>query len=174
MGKPLNLPFDPIERAGERWDQEFGPSAAMQVATSIMRVHQLLLARYDALLKPYELTFARYEALVLLAFSRRGELPMRVIGERLMVHPTSVTNIVERLTRQGYVRRKPNPADGRGVLAAITGEGRTVVDRATKELMAAGFGLDGLDAAECGQVFTALRKLRLAAGDFTAPDQPPG
>ncbi|MGH3735824.1 MAG: MarR family winged helix-turn-helix transcriptional regulator [Micromonosporaceae bacterium] len=170
MGKPLNLPFDPIERAAQRWDSEFGPSAAMKVATSIMRVHQLLLARYDALLRPYELTFARYEALVLLVFSRRGELPMRVIGERLMVHPTSVTNIVERLTRQGYVRRRRNPADGRGVLAAITPEGRTVVDRATKDLMAAGFGLEGLDTAECEQTFTILRKLRLAAADFVPPE----
>ncbi|MQA27041.1 MAG: MarR family transcriptional regulator [Micromonosporaceae bacterium] len=170
MGKPLDLPFDPIERAAARWDSEFGPSTAMKVATSIMRVHQLLLARYDEILRPYELTFARYEALVLLAFSRRGELPMRVIGERLMVHPTSATNIIERLTRQAYVRRKRNPADGRGVLAAITPEGRSVVGRATKDLMAAGFGLDALDAGQCEDVFAALRQIRLAAGDFTAPD----
>lgn len=174
MGKSLNLPFDPIERAGEHWEEAFGPSAAMQVATSIMRVQQLLLARYDELLRRYELTFARYEALVLLAFSRRGELPMRVIGERLMVHPTSATNIVDRLARQGYVRRRRNPSDGRGVLTAITAEGRSVVDLATKDLMAAGFGLDALDTADRDQVFDALRKLRLAAGDFTEADQSPG
>ncbi|MGH3729378.1 MAG: MarR family winged helix-turn-helix transcriptional regulator [Micromonosporaceae bacterium] len=170
MGKPLNLPFDPIERAAEHWEAEFGSSTAMKVATSIMRVHQLLLARYDEILRPYELTFARYEALVLLRFSRRGELPMRVIGERLMVHPTSATNIVERLTRQGYVRRRRNPRDGRGVLAVITGEGRAVVDRSTKDLMAAGFGLRALDAGTCDEVFGALRQLRLAAQDFTASD----
>jgi DNA-binding MarR family transcriptional regulator len=167
VGKPLNLPFDPIERAAEHWDQRFGPSAAMKVATSIMRVQQLLLARYDGILRPYELTFARYEALVLLAFSRRGELPMRVVGERLMVHPTSATNIIGRLSRQGYVRRRRNPRDGRGVLAAITAKGHSVVDRATKELMAAGFGLDALPAGRCEEVFQALRGVRLAAGDFT-------
>jgi DNA-binding MarR family transcriptional regulator len=169
VGKPLNLPFDPIERAAEHWDQRFGPSTTMKIATSIMRVQQLLLARYDEILRPYELTFARYEALVLLAFSRRGELPMRVVGERLMVHPTSATNIVERLARQGCVRRRRNPRDGRGVLAAITTEGRSVVDRATKDLMAAGFGLDALPASQAEAVFQALRRVRLAAGDFIGP-----
>jgi DNA-binding MarR family transcriptional regulator len=169
VGKELNLPFDPIERAGARWDAEFGPSRAMTVATSIMRVQQLLLASYDALLKPHGLTFARYEALVLLSFSRRGELPMRVVGERLMVHPTSATNIVDRLVRQGLVTRRRNPADGRGVLAAITAEGSAVVTEATRDLMAAGFGLDALDDNECDELFAALRRIRLAAGDFVEP-----
>lgn len=167
VGKELRLPFDPIEQAGARWSDEFGPSRAMAVATSVMRVQQLLLAGYDALLKPYDLTFARYEALVLLSFSRRGELPMRVVGERLMVHPTSATNIVDRLVRQGLVTRRRNPADGRGVLAAITDEGRTVAADATRDLMAAGFGLDALDDADCDALFALLRRVRLAAGDFT-------
>lgn len=169
MGKSLDLPFDPIQRAAEHWDREFGPSAEMKVATSIMRVQQLLLARYDEILRPYQLTFARYEALVLLVFSRRGELPMRVVGERLMVHPTSATNIIERLSRQGYVRRRRNPRDGRGVLAVITTDGRSVADRATKDLMAARFGLDALPPARGEEVFQALRGIRLAAGDFTEP-----
>lgn len=167
MGKELNLPFDPIERAGTRWETEFGPSGPMMVATSIMRVQQLLLASFDALLKRYELTFARYEALVLLSFSRHGELPMRLIGERLMVHPTSATNIVDRLVGQGLVTRRRNPTDGRGVLAAITAAGRRVAAEATDELMAAGFGLDALAATERDAVFAALRRVRLAAGDFT-------
>lgn len=167
MGKPLDLPFDPIAEAGTRWERTFGPSHAMKAATSIMRVQQLLLARYDELLQPYDLTFARYEALVLLMFSRRGELPMRVIGERLMVHPTSATNIVERLTRQSYVTRRRNPTDGRGVLAAITPRGRTVAERATEALTDASFGLAAWDERRCEEVFDALRAVRLAAGDFT-------
>ena len=166
MSKPLDLPFDPIARAGDRWEREFGPSGAMKVATSIMRVQQLLLARYDAVLRPYELTFARYEALVLFAFSRTGELPMRIVGERLMVHPTSATHIVDRLVGQGYVSRRRNPDDGRGVLAAITDTGRGVVKEATRDLMNDGFGLDALGPGESAAIFDALRTVRLAAGDF--------
>ena len=166
MAKRLDLPFDPIARAAQIWEEKFGPADAMAAVTSIMRAQQLLLAELDGLLRPYALTFARYEALILLTFSRRGSLPLRVIGERLMVHPTSVTNTIDRLEEQGMVVRRPNPRDGRGTLAEITGLGREVAERATGDLMTARFGMGGYGTGELGQVFTLLRGLRLEAGDF--------
>jgi DNA-binding MarR family transcriptional regulator len=161
------LPFDPIQRAFELWRQRWGESTSMLAVTSLMRAHQLVLAQVDAIVKPYGLTFARYEALVLLTFSRTGALPLSKIGERLQVHPTSVTNIVDRLAKAGLVDRKPNPDDGRGVLAEITDNGRAVVEKATTDLMAADFGLGSLDAQQHRSLFGTLRDLRLAAGDFT-------
>ena len=166
VGKPLELPFDPIDRAAQIWERRFGPSPSMAAATSIMRAQQILLGELDALLRPYGLTFARYEALVLLTFSRRGALPLGVIGERLMVHPTSVTNIISRLERQQMVVRRPNPADGRGRLAEITDAGRDVVARATRDLMEAEFGLGGYEPGQLKEIFDLFRELRLAAGDF--------
>jgi DNA-binding MarR family transcriptional regulator len=169
-----NIPFDPIERAASIWSRRFDDPAgtavpAMAAVTSVMRAQQILLGALDALLKPYDLTFARYEALVLLSFSRTGYLPLRMMGERLMVHPTSVTNIVERLSRQDLVQLRPNPADGRGKLAEITPAGRQLVLEATADLMAADFGLGGYPAEELTDMFRLLRPLRLAAGDFTDP-----
>ena len=165
MVRPLGLPFDPIERAGETWERRFGPASAMRAATSVFRVQQILLARFDEVLKPHELTFARYEVLVLLTFSRSGELPLKVIGSRLMVHPTSVTNAIDRLVAAGYVRRRPNPDDGRGVLAGITDAGRAVVETATTALTDLDFGLGDLSDAERSSLFETLRRVRLGAGD---------
>jgi DNA-binding MarR family transcriptional regulator len=170
VSKPLELPFDPIDRAAQIWERRFGPSPSMAAVTSIMRAQQILLAELDALLRPYGLTFARYEALVLLTFSRRGALPLGVIGERLMVHPTSVTNIISRLERQRMVIRRPNPADGRGTLAEITAAGRAVVEPATRDLMAAEFGLSGFELGQLKEIFALFRELRLTAGDFI-PEQ---
>jgi DNA-binding MarR family transcriptional regulator len=164
--KPLDLPFDPIARAADIWERKFGDSHAMAAVTSIMRAQQILLAELDARLRPHGLTFARYEALVLLRFSRTGAQPLRLVGERLMVHPTSVTNIVNRLEQGGLVTRRPNPRDGRGTLAEITGAGRTVVDRATADLMAADFGMGGYDGGQLAEMFGMLRRLRVDAGDF--------
>lgn len=164
--RELNLPFDPIDRAGEIWAERFGPAGAMRVATSVMRAQQLLLGRFDAILKPHGLTFARYEALVLLHFSRAGALPLSIIGQRLMVHPTSVTNTIDRLVSQNLVERRPNPRDGRGVLAAITDEGRARVRAATADLMADGFGLSMYDEGQLSDLFGLLRVLRVDAGDF--------
>jgi DNA-binding MarR family transcriptional regulator len=161
------LPFDPVQRAFELWQRRWGESTSMLAVTSLMRAHQLVLAEVDALVRPYGLTFARYEALVLLTFSRTGALPLSKIGERLQVHPTSVTNIVDRLAKAGLVERKPNPEDGRGVLAEITADGRDVVEKATADLMAAEFGLGALTAEQHRSLFATLRELRMAAGDFT-------
>jgi len=165
MVRPLGLPFDPIERAGQTWEQHFGPAAAMRAATSVFRVQQILLARFDEALRPHDLTFARYEVLVLLTFSRTGELPLKVIGSRLMVHPTSVTNAIDRLTTVGYVERRPNPADGRGVLAGITDAGRAVVEKATTALTGMDFGLADVPEDELATLFDVLRRVRLGAGD---------
>ncbi|AWS41130.1 MULTISPECIES: MarR family winged helix-turn-helix transcriptional regulator [Streptosporangium] len=162
----LNLPFDPIERAAETWRVHFGPSSAMAAVTSIMRAHQILLSQLDTLLKPHDLTFARYEALVLLTFSKTGALSLSKIGERLMVHPTSVTNTVDRLERAGLVRRLRNPRDGRGVLAEITDQGREVVRKATADLTEADFAMTMYGEAEREQMFGLFRTLRVAAGDF--------
>ncbi|MFD5319619.1 MarR family winged helix-turn-helix transcriptional regulator [Streptomyces sp. NPDC127098] len=170
MSKPLSLPFDPIARADELWRQRWGAVPAMSAITSIMRAHQILLAEVDAVVKPYGLTFARYEALVLLTFSKKGELPMSKIGERLMVHPTSVTNTIDRLVRSGLVTKRPNPNDGRGTLASITDEGRAVCDAATRDLMGMDFGLGVYDGEECREIFALLRPLRVAAQDFADPD----
>ena len=138
----------------------------MASATSIMRVQQLLLTDFDAVVGRHGLTFARYEALVLLAFSREGRLGMSKIGQRLMVHPTSATNIVQRLHAQGFVERVPNPDDGRGTLAVITPAGRDAMEAVTADLVRMRFGLDMLTAAEHEQLFALLRKVRVGAHDF--------
>jgi DNA-binding MarR family transcriptional regulator len=174
VAKPLDLPFDPIARAAQIWEERFGPAEPMAAVTSIMRAQQLLIAALDGVLRERGLTFARYEALVLLAFSSRGSLPLRVMGERLMVHPTSVTNLIGRLERQGLVRRRPNPRDGRGKLAELTGRGREVMAAATADLMAARFGMAGYETAELAALFSLLRGLRVAAGDFTPSLAPAG
>jgi DNA-binding MarR family transcriptional regulator len=164
----VSLPFDPIAEAGRLWREHWGPDAvpAMRAVTSIMRAQQILLGRLNELLKPLELTFPRYEALMLLYYSRRGTLPLGLMGERLQVHRASVTNVIDRLEAQGLVRRVPHASDRRAVLAELTGEGRRVAEEATERLNAELFGLGALDGRQLGEVFDVLRPLRVDADDF--------
>jgi DNA-binding MarR family transcriptional regulator len=168
---PDPLPFDPVERAAQLWETHFPDErgdvyAAMRAVTSIMRAQQILIAELDTRLKPYGVTFSRYEALVLLTFARHGALPLSKIGERLQVHATSVTNVVDRLEAAGLVRREPNPRDGRGTLAVITEDGRRVAREATAELNEARFGLHALAPEQLDVIFATLRTVRREAGDF--------
>jgi DNA-binding MarR family transcriptional regulator len=160
------LPFDPIARAAELWEKRIGPSTSMAAVTSVMRVQQIIQSAVDAALKPHGLTFARYEALVLLTFSKQGSLPMRVMGERLQLHPTSVTNIVDRLEADALVRRNPHPTDRRTTLVEITEAGRTRREAATEAVTGVDFGLRGLTDRQTEQLTELLAKVRRAVGDF--------
>lgn len=138
----------------------------MAVVTSVMRAQQIFMGQVDEVLRPLKLTFARYEVLMLLSFSRRGALPLGKVGERLQVHPASVTNAINRLEDDGLVRRRPNPTDGRGTMAEITGRGRRLAERATARLNERVFARVDLSGTDLAQLFDLLRKLRQATGDF--------
>lgn len=164
----VSEPVDPIAEATRQWREHGWPQAApgMAAITSLMRAHQIALARVEAVLKPHDITFARYEVLMLLWFSSRGSLPMKVIGSRLQVHPTSVTNAVDRLEAAGLVRREAHPSDRRATLVAITDAGRDVAAAATTDLNREVFTDPGLTAPDVTELTTVLERYRRQAGDF--------
>ena len=139
-------------------------ASGMRLVTTITRVQQLLHQRIDDLLRP-DLTFARYEILMLLVFSRRGALPMSVIGSRLQVHAASVTSAVDRLERDGYVTRERGESDGRRVLARITPAGRRRAKAATDILNRDVFDDVGLPRATARKVTVDLDRMRAHLGD---------
>lgn len=172
MSQPL--PFDPIAEARRLWEERWGSemAAEMFAVTSIMRAQQLMLTELNRILRPYELTFARYEALMLLTFSRRGSLALGKIGSRLQVHPTSVTNIIDRLQAAGLVTRVPHESDRRATEAALTDEGRKIGEQATRALQRE-FSLPGLAEGDLDGIISVIRKLRLELGDFTETELQP-
>jgi DNA-binding MarR family transcriptional regulator len=162
------LTFDPIAEARRQWTARWGrrPAPAMAAATSIMRVQQILMAELNELLRPFDLTFPRYEALMLLYLSRRGSLPLGKIGDRLQVHPTSVTGLIDRLEQQGLVTRVPHEHDRRTTLAKILPAGRGVAEQATAALNENDFAMSAIPRADIETVTAILRDFRASAGDF--------
>lgn len=161
------LARDPIDIAAENWTARGWAEAAegMAVVTSVMRVHQIVLSEVERELKPFGLTFARYEVLMLLRFSRRGSLPVGKVGERLQVHPASVTNAVDRLENEGLVRRSRHPEDGRSVVVEITEEGIDRAERATTALNTVFTSLP-ISPDEVRQLYALLKVVRRNSGDF--------
>jgi DNA-binding MarR family transcriptional regulator len=163
------LPFDPIAEARRQWEAHGWTDAAdgMVAVTSLMRAQQIVQARVDQVLRPLGLTFARYELLMLLHFSSRGSLPMTAASTRLQVHPTSVTNAVDRLQAAKLVVRRAHPTDGRTTLVAITRAGRAAALEATALLNDQVFSRPGLAGRRLASLVTALTDLRRDAGDFS-------
>ena len=160
------MAFDPIHEARRHWEERrLGEPIAMAAATSVMRAQQLVSTAVERALRPHGLSFARYEVLMLLAFTGKGSLPMTKMGERLMVHPTGISKLVDKLEDDGLVRRVADPADRRRTLATITPAGRRLAARATKAVTAVRFGVD-LGDEELERLIDGLTHLRHVAGDF--------
>lgn len=156
----LDDQIDPLVAVHHEWRLRWSGADAMTAAMSITRTEQIIGARMNAALRQFDLTMGRYETLLLLAISESGQLPLGRMSELMMVHPTSITNNIDRLEAQGYVRRIPHESDRRTTLAEITSSGREIVDIASHELQKIEFGLDALTAKERVQLSRILRKVR--------------
>lgn len=159
---------DPIAAARANWERAGWSEVAdgMVAVTSVMRAHQILLARVENALRPYDLSFSRFELLRLLAFSRTGALPITKASDRLQVHVTSVTHAIRRLEADGLVARTPHPTDGRTTLVQITQLGRATVEDATITLNQQVFTDIGMTDDHARALVQAIEMLRHNAGDF--------
>ncbi|MBU9559005.1 MarR family winged helix-turn-helix transcriptional regulator [Burkholderia multivorans] len=112
--------------------------------------------------------FARYgmqpgEFDVLATLRRSGApfaLTPTALYDALMMSSGGMTARIDRLQKAGWVERRPNPADGRGTLVALTATGRALIDEAVvahvdnqRAMLAA------LSAAEQAQLARLLDKL---------------
>ena len=100
---------------------------------------------------------------VLSALRRAGtpyELsPGQLVAETLVTSGT-MTNRVDRLAARGFVERRPDPHDRRGVIVRLTSAGMAVVDAALADLLAHEHALlTDLGADERGDLAGFLRRL---------------
>lgn len=164
------LAYDPIDVARRHWEKHGWEDAApgMALMTSVVRVQQVFLSRIEQELRPIGLSMARYEVLMLLLFSRKGELPLGKIGARLQVQPGAITNAIDRLEADGCVVRRPHPTDGRTTLAKISPKGRSKVLKAVEVLNERVYEALDLPLEKVEDLFQLLKTVRCQAGDFPA------
>lgn len=161
---PALDPDDPVVKADQNWRDHGWPSGPhFRAALSVVKVEELISDHNAAGFDPYQLTTTRHEALAVLFFSHDGQLSLGKLGQRLMVHPTSITATVDTLERLGYVERVAHPTDRRQTLARITGSGRVAMEEASRGAASACFGLAALTETEAETLFDLLAKVRRAA-----------
>src|ERR1700712_5985864 len=91
----------------------------------LLRTHARVLASLDAELEQaHGLAVPEYE--VLLVLTERGDQNLRMseLADAALLTRSGMTRLVDRLEKQGLVRRERCPADGRGTYAVITPEGQ--------------------------------------------------
>ncbi|MBL7495260.1 MarR family transcriptional regulator [Frankia sp. CNm7] len=163
---PKHWNRDPIQAAYDLWVAKGWEDTAdgMIAVTSLLRVHQLLMARADEILAPVELSFARYEVLVVLYFNEDA-VPLSYLAKALQLHQASVTNLINKLEKQGYLERRAHPSDRRVTLAQITRTGRARTRTAIRRLNSELFSQLGLTVEETRAMVSIFAKMRHAWGD---------
>jgi DNA-binding MarR family transcriptional regulator len=162
---------DPILEAYHLWNENGWEdcAAGCTAVTSLMRVNQVLNRRADQILAPIDLTFARYELLVRLYF-RGGSMPLSQLGKQLQIHQTSITSLVDKLEKQGLIKRTPHPTDRRSIIAQMTPAGRVLTAKAINLLNAELFRDLGLTGGESHQLIGLLMKMRRSWNDIENPE----
>lgn len=171
VGVAPNRDRDPILEAYHLWNENGWEDCAVgcTAVTSLMRVHQVLTKRADQILAPIDLTFARYELLVRLYF-QDGSLPLSQLGKQLQIHQTSITSLVDRLEKQGLIKRTPHPTDRRSTIAQMTPAGHVLTGKAIKLLNSELFLDLGLAADEAHMLVGLLMKMRSSWNDIENPE----
>lgn len=162
------MPVEPdsIAWVRARMEEHGAPAAAQFAAmTSVLRANAIMTEAVDRVLKSQSLTRTGYLVMITLQVSEGRARPLGQLSKRLLVHPTTVTMVIDQLENAGLVIRRPHPTDRRTVLAELTPKGAKAAVAASEALAAVGFGLPGIDDATADRITADLRSVRRSLGD---------
>jgi DNA-binding MarR family transcriptional regulator len=164
---PANARSDSVEWMRQRWAEHEAPRPAQFAAmASLLRTTIVMTDELDRVLKEHGLTRTGYLVLITLQMSDDTTRPLGQLSKALLVHPTTVTMVIDQLEKSRLVRRTPHPSDRRTILARLTPKGLRTAEQASSALAGVGFGLKGISDATADRVTADLRKVREALGDF--------
>jgi DNA-binding MarR family transcriptional regulator len=138
MLPPTLQRMDDLERGFARWKSE---RRSLDTGTLACSARLVRLARFIELgrrevLADLDLEVWEFDVLAALRTSDTA-LPPGWLMAHTQVASGTMTNRVTRLDERGFVTRRPDPDDGRGVLVQLTAAGRKKVDLAAAEVATA-------------------------------------
>lgn len=159
---------DRIDRLLVEWQVERPEldAGAMAVVGRLLNIGRQLEARANAALRPLGL---HYTDLDVMATLRRGGRPYRrtptELRDSVLITSGAMTACLDRLERNGLISRIADPHDRRSHAAALTAEGRKLIDRAIAiRFEEAADALSGLSHAERSRLAVLLKKLGRTLG----------
>ena len=88
-----------------------------QTAKNLRRIKRLTIRESGLTPPQYQVLYILWD---------RDELPLKDLASACSCTRATITGLIDGLERKGLVIRKPNPADRRSLLAALTDEGRAL------------------------------------------------
>lgn len=99
-----------------------------QLCFRLYRASRLMIRLYKPLLDKLNLTYPQY--LAMLVLWEHETIGFRELGELLQLKTGTLTPIVQRLVKNGYVRKEKHPSDDRKTCVLLTDAGREIMPEA--------------------------------------------
>lgn len=137
-------------------------ASANECIVGIVRAGEAFVALANRALSGYQLSPAARQALAVLDGAGEPLSPTE-IARRLIVTTASVTSLLDTLERRGFVERRPDPADRRRLLVAITPPAQAMVRQYVPEVVALqGAVMSGIGEEDRQQLIAILTRIREA------------
>ena len=101
------------------------------ILVALLQAQSLIERRSDAFFQPYGLTSAQFNILNLLAY-HEGRMEQLALVDLLLVGKSSISVVLNRMVRDGLLKREEHAKDRRQVVLVLTAKGRTLWRKISK------------------------------------------
>ena len=92
--------------------------------------------------------------------SQNESLSLSDLSERMYLHPSTITGVIDRLERKGYVTRSRDKVDRRVIYVQLSAEGKRLAKRAPNPAQGKMiYGLKNLKKRELNLIYDSVQKL---------------
>jgi DNA-binding MarR family transcriptional regulator len=125
-----------------------GPKLSKFLCFAVYSANLAFGRAYKPILEAVGLTYTQYIAMV--ALSEQGDQTVTALGEKLFLESNTLTPILKKLEKTGYISRIRDPADERQVRVNLTAAGRRLLEN--------DLGAALVEACGLGDEFPVVRK----------------
>ncbi|WP_213422350.1 MarR family winged helix-turn-helix transcriptional regulator [Bhargavaea massiliensis] len=146
--------------------QENGSEQSLKLFVVLSRAHKVISEKANRLFAEYGLNPTEFAVLELLY--HKGSQPIQKIGSKILLASGSMTYVIDKLQKRGYLERTICDTDRRVTFVDITTEGRKLLDEIFPVHEESLHGLmEALSPEEKATAIELLKKLGLSIKDLS-------
>lgn len=142
-----------------------------QLCFPLYAVSKEIIRRYKPYLSTLDLTYTQY--IVLLVMWEYGSMNVKELGQKLFLDSGTLTPVLKKLEKKGYITRRRSKEDERSLIVSITDKGCALKEKAVSipEKMGCCIQLSKEDAAALSRLLDEVLHNLNALSDRAAPPE---
>jgi len=132
--------------------------AIAEIMQSLRRIFKAIQDYFQEISKKYGITGPQLWALKTIAAN--GNLSLGELSKKMYLHPSTISGVVDRLEKKGFVVRDRGQEDRRVVKVQLTPQGKKIVAKAPNPIQGKMiYGLNRLKKRELTSIYDAVKEL---------------